>query len=380
MADNGQLNRRRIVQALGCGAVLTALGCTSSNNSSQGSYPRAYSRKPWVAPRVSMDAVIRVIVGHRPYRPNGFRVERENFDDKIIVHNYGHGGGGLSLGWGSSALALREIADQTPGEVAVVGSGIMGLCTARLLQDAGWNVTIYTRDVYRHTTSNVAAGEWGPFSTHDASRVDAVFLAQLDWAARVSHHAYTNLTGVKYGIRWMEFYELHEALPPEYARASFNDLYTYQADLLPGEHPFGERHARRMVTMQIDPGTLLRQLTADFQLAGGKVVIRNFDSLSSVLSLQEDVIINCTGLGAAALFDDPDLVPSKGQLVFLPPDPAVDYMTVTGNEQGFLHMFPRSDVLLLGGIARVGDGSLNVEPDETERIVNSHIELFDSFG
>jgi glycine/D-amino acid oxidase-like deaminating enzyme len=380
MTDDLQLDRRRVIQSLGCGVVLATLGCTSSNRSLKVDYPRAFSRNPWVVPRISMDAVIRVIVGHRPYRPNGFRVEREQFDDKIIVHNYGHGGGGLSLGWGSSALAVREIADNAPGKVAVVGSGIMGLCTARLLQEAGWTVTIYTRDVYRHTTSNVAAGEWGPFSTHDDSQVDAAFLSRLDWAARVSHHAYTNLTGAKYGIRWMEFYELLDARPVEAARATFDDLYAYHGDLLPGEHPFGKRYARRFVTMQIDPGTLLRQLTADFHLAGGRIIIRYFENLSNVLSLPEPVIFNCTGLGAAALFNDPNLVPSKGQLVFLPPDPAVDYMTSAGDEQGFLHMFPRRDVLLLGGLVRIGDSSRNIETDETERIVQGHIELFDSFG
>lgn len=92
-----------------------------------------------------MDNVIRVIVGHRPYRPAGFRVEREQFDAKTVVHNYGHGGGGISLAWGSSVLALREILGQTPTKAADIGSGIMGLTNARLLQDAGWQVTIYTR-------------------------------------------------------------------------------------------------------------------------------------------------------------------------------------------------------------------------------------------
>jgi len=330
-----------------------------------------------------MDAVIRVIVGHRPYRASGFRVERERYGDKIVIHNYGHGGGGLSLGWGSSALAMHEVADQVPGEVAVVGSGIMGLCTARLLQDAGWSVTIYTRDTYRHTTSNVAAGEWGPFATHDDRKADAAFLARLDWAARVSHHAYTNLTGSKYGIRWMETYDLHDGPLGEPGHGSFDDLFAYKGDLGPGEHPFGKRYARRMVTMQIDPGTLLRQLTADVQLAGGRFVIRNFVDRADVLSLNETVIFNCTGLGAAALFEDGDLLPAKGQLVFLPPDPAIDYMTFGGGEggaHGFLHMIPRGDVLLLGGIFKLGDNSRTVEASETERMVQEHRKLFDSFG
>jgi glycine/D-amino acid oxidase-like deaminating enzyme len=332
---------------------------------------------------VSKDAVIRVIVGHRPFRPQGFRVEREQFDDKIVVHNYGHGGGGLSLGWGSSALAVHQVAGLAPGEVAVIGSGIMGLCTARLLQDAGWSVTIYTRDTYRHTTSNIAAGEWGPFSTHAGGQADAAFLARLDWAARVSHHAYTNLTGPKYGIRWLETYELRGAPPVEAARSTFDDLFAYRASLNPGEHPFGERYARRMVTMQIDPGTLLRQLTADFQLAGGKLVIRNFADRAELLALRERVLFNCTGLGAAGLFDDSNLVPAKGQLVYLPPDPSVDYMTFGGGfggEHGFMHMFPRGDVLLLGGTFKLGDSSRHAEADETERIVQQHTRLFASFG
>jgi glycine/D-amino acid oxidase-like deaminating enzyme len=383
MTDNGYPSRRSVIQGLGAGALLTTIGCVPANRALKPDYPRPYSRKPWAAPHVSMDAVIRVIVGHRPYRPEGFRVEREQFGDKVVIHNYGHGGGGLSLGWGSSALAVREAADQTPGEVAVIGSGIMGLCTARLLQDAGWSVTIYTRDVYRHTTSNVAAGEWGPFSTHDDGLVDAAFLARLDWAARVSHHAYTNLTGPKYGVRWLESYDLHETPPGEPVRTTYDDLFTYQGDLSPGEHPFGDRYARRMVTMQIDPGTLLRQLTADFQLAGGRYVVRNFADRAEVLALRETVIFNCTGLGAAALFEDSNLVPVKGQLVFLPPDPAVDYMTFGGGffgENGFLHMFPRGDVIVLGGVFRLGDSSRNAEIDQTERIVHEHQKLFDAFG
>ena len=372
MTEITRRTRRSVIQGLGAGALLAAVGCTPTPVSKGPDYPRAFSRKPWAAPRVSMDAVIRVIVGHRPYRPSGFRVEREQLDDKVVVHNYGHGGGGLSLGWGSSALAVREAANLVPGEVAVVGSGIMGLCTARLLQDAGWSVTIYTRDVYRHTTSNVAAGEWGPFSTHDDGLVDSAFLARLDWAARISHHAYTNLTGSKYGVRWLESYELYGAPVGERSGSTYDDLFTYQGVLNPGEHPFGERYARRMVTMQIDPGTLLRQLTADFQIAGGKFVIRNFENLDSVLALSEPVIFNCTGLGAARLFNDSDLVPAQGQLVFLPPDPAVDYMTVGGGffgKDGVLHMFPRGDVVVLGGVFRSSDSRPQAEADQAERRV-----------
>lgn len=39
----------------------------------------------------------RVLTGVRPFRKGGIRLERENIDAKIVVHNYGHGGAGVSL-------------------------------------------------------------------------------------------------------------------------------------------------------------------------------------------------------------------------------------------------------------------------------------------
>ena len=372
--------RRDLVKAIGAGALLTSLSaCAPLPSSQRVRYARSYSRNPWVAPAISMENVIRVIVGHRPFRPSGFRVEREQLDDKTVVHNYGHGGGGISLAWGSAGLAVREIAGMSPTDAAVIGSGIMGLTSARLLQDAGWKVTVYTRDVARHTTSNVAAGEWSPFSVDDPVVSSDEFKSKLDWAARISHHAYTNLGGSDYGIRWLETYVLNDSVDPAAEDALFNDLFPHRATLGPGEHPFTTRYAHRFVTMQIDPAVLLRRVTQDFQIAGGRFVIRNFLDRSDVLSLDESLIFNCSGLGAAQLFDDASLVPAKGQLVYFPPDPAVDYMTIGGG-RGLLHMFPRSDVILLGGMFKLGDHSTNVEPEETARIVGEHQKLFANFG
>ena len=373
-----ELQRRNILKVLGAGAMATAIGgCAPMATRSPG-YPRTYSRLPWAAPRISMDNVIRSVVGHRPYRPSGFNVSSERFDDKTVVHNYGHGGGGISLSWGSSALAVRETMGMSPGDVAVIGSGVMGLTSARLLQDAGWNVTIYTRNVARHTTSNVAAGEWSPFSAHDPEVSSAAFKSQFEWAARTAHHAYTNLGGPDYGIRWLEAFQLSDS-PDEREADELADLFPFTRTLGPGEHPFPTKYARSFVTMQIDPAVLLRRLIEDFQIAGGTFVIRNFKDRPDVLSVRESVIFNCTGLGAAELFEDDELVPAKGQLVFFPPDPAVDYMTFGGGE-GMLYMFPRSDVILLGGTFKLGDYTTHVEQDETVRIVTEHQKLFDAFG
>ena len=374
-------SRRDWLKTMGAAAAVAAFGgCAAPGGVGKLRYARPYSREPFVAPRISEDRVIRAITGLRPFRPSGFVVKREKFDDKTVVHNYGHGGGGITLSWGSSALAVRETAGMEHRVAAVIGSGVMGLTTARLLQDAGWTVTIYSRDAARHTTSNVAAGQWAPTSVFDEDKLTPAFESQFKQAAKIAHHAYTNLGGPDYGIRWIENYYLGvDPIEESYYLRELPELFASIADLPPGEHPFPVPYVKRTVTMLIEPAIFLRQLNEDFLQARGHVEIRNFRDRSEVLSLHEPVIFNCTGLGAAALFGDDELIPIKGQLLFLPPDSDVDYLTVGGG-QGVLYMFSRSDALVLGGTFKRGDESRHPEPAETARIINEHQKIFNNFG
>src|SRR5271163_709098 len=73
--------------------------------------PNANAAAPRLArANVSPDRVIRVIAGLRPFRPSGFVVRAEKLDDKLVIHNYGHGGAGITLSWGTGLLAVREAA------------------------------------------------------------------------------------------------------------------------------------------------------------------------------------------------------------------------------------------------------------------------------
>lgn len=377
--DTKTTTRRSVLGSLGAAGTVAALaGCSSS--ALRPDYQRPLSRQPFVAPRISRDRIVRVIVGHRPYRPSGFVVRRDEFDGKSIIHNYGHGGGGITLAWGSSALAVRESMGLPVGEAAVIGSGIMGLTTARLLQDAGWSVTIYTRDVSRHSTSNVGAGQWAPTSVFEEGVASKAFEAQFKFAARISHHAYQNLSGANYGIRFIENYYIGNRPREEsYYLRELPELFASIADLEPHQHPFPVEYVKRTVTMIVEPATFLRKVRDDVYRAGGKFVVRNFQNRDEILALKEKTIFNCTGLGAKALFDDDELVPIKGQLVFVPPDPAVDYLTVGGGRD-VTYMFPRSGEILLGGSYQQGDWSTHAEAEVTERILEDNKALFDNFG
>ena len=126
-------------------------------------------------------------------------------------------------------------------------------------------------------------------------------------------------------------------------------------------------------------------LVRDFQLWGGRIVIRKFDTPRELAALREPIVINCTGLGARDLFGDQELVPLKGQLTVMVPQPEVQYHTnggvppVPGATLG-IHMMVRSDGIALGGTSQRGVWTL--EPDEAERkrVVDSHIAVFSAMA
>jgi D-amino-acid oxidase len=52
--------------------------------------------------------------GLRPLRAKGVRLGREEIDGRTVIHNYGHGGAGLTLSWGC-ALDVADLVDQAFG-------------------------------------------------------------------------------------------------------------------------------------------------------------------------------------------------------------------------------------------------------------------------
>jgi glycine/D-amino acid oxidase-like deaminating enzyme len=350
------IGRRAFVRGLGLAALA---GCAHVG------FERPSERR-FQRVRVSRDRVIRTVQGIRPFRPAGFVVRAEPLGAKTVIHNYGHGGGGVSLSWGTAHLAL-ELALPTPHRrCAVLGCGAVGLATARLLQRHGFEVTIYARDLPPETTSNVAGAEWSPFSVADPEARTPEFVAQLDRASHLSHRYFQNLVGDRYGVRWIDAYQLSD-----------RPITQHDSDLFPerhalAQHPFGAAHAAHFSTMLIEPPVYLEAMLHDVREGGAQVIVRELHGRDDVLALPEPLIANCTGLGARELFGDTGFVPARGQLVFLLPQPEIDYLTVSDQ---LLYMFPRRDGILLGGTFERGVESLAPDPAAIARILDGNARL-----
>lgn len=370
-------NRRDWLKVAAAGSAGALLGGCATGFRGPVEYRRPLSLRPFARPNIDMSLITHTRVGLRPYRASGFVVRGERMGEKLVIHNYGHGGGGITMSWGSSMLAVRELPDVVDKRAAVLGGGIMGLTTARLLQDRGWRVTIYAKALSPDTTSDVAGGLWAPTSVFRLGDETPAFFAQFVEALRYSHDVFSRQAGRGIGVNWIENYYLsRERNQPQdfYYLDRWPELFPAIAELSRDEHPFAAAYVLRHLSLLIEPAIYLPQLMREIREAGGTIEQREMRGLDEVLALSQPVIFNCTGLGARELFGDSELTPVRGQLAFMPADERVDYIT-HGSGHGLLYMFPRADGILLGGAYERGATHLDADAATTERIVGEHARL-----
>lgn len=318
--------------------------------------------------QVSKERIIRQVTGLRPFRPSGFVLMRDRLDEKVLVHNYGHGGGGISLSWGTAKMAADLACETGATSFAVLGAGVIGISTARMLQRRGGAVTIYSRELPPETTSNVAGALWAPVSAYEPDKVNEAFLQKFNLASKISQRMFQDFVGDKYGVNWIRNYYIGNT----FDFPGGKELYPGQATHRDPKIYFGYPEVTEINTMLIQPPIYLNALIDDFYKAGGTVRVTDFQDANQIAGLPESVIVNCTGLGSAKLFNDKELMPEKGQLTILLPQPEIDYAYIVSSPENYLYMFPRKDGIVLGGTHDKGNWSLEPDPVQRERILKGH--------
>ncbi|HEY3811791.1 MAG TPA: FAD-dependent oxidoreductase [Caulobacteraceae bacterium] len=366
--------RRLFTASLAAAAVG---GCTTTGSLAIAT-PPSKNRPPLKLAKVWVndDRITRTVVGLRPYRPEGFVVRAEKLGDKVLVHNYGHGGGGVTLSWGTSELAVPLGFAGPDRKYAVLGCGAVGLATARLLQERGGKVTIYADKLPPDTTSNIAGAQWWPYLVYDHDKITDAFKDQFVQAANLAYRRYQTMLSPYYGVAWRRNFTVRDEPLPDAqlpgAAGPLKGLAPEAINHAPGEHPFGNHWLQQFDAMHIEPPIYLHAVMMDFFAAGGQIEVRKFDTPDQVAALPEPVVYNCTGLGAGKLFGDAGIMPVKGQLIVLLPQPEVDYNLMGGD----CYMFPRHDGIMLGGTHEEGVWDTGVNEAERKRIFAAQQALF----
>lgn len=248
-------------------------------------------------------------------------------------------------------------------DVAIIGCGVVGLSTGILLSRKGYKVNIYARALPPNVVSNAACAIWLPFFASDVDEVMPNYEQAMEQWCADSWKSFAGLVGDEYGVRWVTNHEmfLNEEPPPPYLLKTVSGFEaTYDFDL---PKPFIYRWSIR--TFVIETPTYMMKLVQDFQKGGGRIILREFHSLSDLGALSEKVIFNCTGLGSRELFSDKSVYGVKGQLLLHDPV-AIDF-ALGGGE---FCLIPRSDTLILGAIFQEQFDSEEPTEENTELLWN----------
>lgn len=398
MARFADLDRRALIRASASAGLLGLGGCATTvaapPQTASPATPSAASalHLPIWPVHAQMDRVFDITVCLRPFRAQGPRIEAETIGDALVVHNYGHGGSGWSLSWGSGTVALRKAMAGSPKEIAVVGCGALGLTSAILAQEAGAKVTIYAKDLLPDARSARATGSWTPDSRIALANVATPAFGDLwEEMARISFKRYRRYLGLPgTPVEWRDSYVVIDGKPPPPAapatgpRLQFADYLDRLSDVTPkrerlpaGATPFPAENVLRTSQLQFNVADYAHTLMADFLAGGGRVERREFRALSELAALPQKVVINCPGYGARALCHDESVVPVRGQITWLIPQPEVDY----GLYYRRVAMLSRRDGIVVqalwgGDMMGYGDDHEVIDRAEAETAVGVLADLF----
>ena len=397
-------SRRQLLQGLGAAAITAALeGCAVGPAQVRPDDARPILTLPRL--RARPDLITRITVCTRPFRAAGPRVELEQIGSKAVVHNYGHGGSGWSLSWGSSSIAADLALRTGAREIGVIGCGALGITSALLLQRAGARVTIYAKELPPDVRSSLASGVWSPDSRIClADSATPAFKQRWESMARRSFAAWQTWLGLPgQPVRFCDFYGARDApvkqpptapptapqtTPTEDARPKFAELDELIRDLspraekfLPGTHSLGNRTLWRNQSMMFNLNAYQRMLVADFLAGGGRLEVREFHSADELSALDQKTLVNATGYGAKALLGDASIIPVRGQLARTAPQPGIEY----GLYYKGTSFVPRPDGFVFQSLGKndyygYGDESTEPQRDEAELAVRTIGALFPKDG
>lgn len=246
-------------------------------------------------------------------------------------------------------------------QIVVIGAGVSGLTSAVCLAEAGWPVRLWATAMPHQTTSAVAGAVWAPPRPEERA---ATSLAWTEHSLRIfSELANDPRTGVRMAPA-LTVGDLPGANGMGLAAKLIPDLRP--AD--PADLPDGFSSGFFGTMPMIDMPQYLDYLTARLGAAGCELETRSVRSLAEAADTAS-IVVNCTGLGAAALADDDTVRPLFGQHVVL---------TNTGLQQLFLEVnsssewtcyFPHPLRVVCGGISISDRWDSTPDPAVTDRIL-----------
>ncbi len=271
-------------------------------------------------PRLDTAYLGEKVLCYRPLRHGAPNMSIETIGTQLIAHNYGHGGSGWTLAPGCAKYVTDLVTASTTGKaipkdaaVTVVGGGVLGLFTTYELVKRGYtNITVIAESFDKLTSHN-AGGLLAPVSMSNNPDLQPL----ID---QIGIDAYKFYAEIATGTQ-ADFSKGAVVVPTYFEDRESSGLEPYVGKVMqPAKDvtlDFGNGTQRTMVTYDdgifIDTAIMMKSLH-DYLEPKAKFVTQKLTKFSDVSS---PLVFNCTGLGAAGINNDVEVVPVQGHLIML---------------------------------------------------------------
>lgn len=347
-------------------------------------------------PILDEEHISRKVICYRPSRRGLPNLSVERIADKIVTHNYGHGGSGWTLA-PSSAIYVVDLLEKFAPElqkdtpITVIGAGVLGLFTAYTLLGAKYkNITVVAED-FEDLTSHKAGGLLSPVYGGNPEWEKLITTLGLSSYLFYKDVAENKVSGFEGGASIMPAYFPN-------TKESELDLYVEHKVMKPPKDvilDFGNGTQRKMIAY--DDGIFIHTMRLMTHLRNQleKKVTFVKKKINAFEDIKDKYIINCTGLGAKELNNDPNMVSIQGHLLLLKDQNSSDmqYMIAqdlekTKNKHGqdilrLFYIFPKinlsasdRDVGVLGGTFVTGATKDTPNTEEFEIMLKNAREFY----
>jgi D-amino-acid oxidase len=233
-------------------------------------------------------------------------------------------------------------------QVAIVGSGIIGLTSGIRLLEAGFEVTVFSKDRLQETTSSVAAALWHPGGAGEEP-IKRWCQTGLNVFRELSKDSES-------GIKFVNLYELSDHMFHDTGLELAGDLKPLEQGLFPEPWNFGYS----LSTARINVPSYLPFLVKKFKTLSGQIKQEMIHDLASLSPFE--IIVNASGIGAKELANDEGIYPIRGQIIRVAkPQGLSDDIIHIHTGTTFTYIVPRESDCILGGTYQIND--FNRTPD-----------------
>lgn len=240
-------------------------------------------------------------------------------------------------------------------QITIVGAGVSGLSTGIRLLEQGYNIKIISKEFSPNTVSDVAAAWWYPFLVEPIEKTNKWSSESFNEFLRLKNEGLECIT-MRLGREYLE----EKTDLPGWSR-DIPHFRILESEEIIENYNFGWELEAPVIEMH----HYMPWLLSKFKKLGGLIEVNEFERIEEVPG---DIVVNCSGLGARTLSNDEEVIPVRGQVVYIKQDPG--FGRYDQQPESLTYTIPRRDVTVLGGTAQIGDWDESIREKDNESILS----------